>query len=265
MIGCVNMLFPQNEFLSWRIADYLISCGYFDNCDGDFYSAIEWLNLCSGLETVNIVPNKYDEGLLYCGSAWDYEVSKSNISSELSTKLVRFHFAWGSLESMITALIPMEKVERYGKVNALCGYLKLNNLSDLLPYYYLDEYCHLISLMRNVKQYQKDLEALDMLTETKYSYEQHVDSAGIGIYTVYKIRNKFAHGALHFPEPEEYGGEQVFDVEIIDIATRIVLMTILTLLINDTKDNDFSLNDLIYDTNNQYAVEYLRSLCKTSC
>jgi hypothetical protein len=36
---------------------------------------------------------------------------------------------------------------------------------------------------------------------------------------------------LRFPKPEEYGGEQVFDVEIIDIATRIVLMTILTLLI----------------------------------
>ncbi len=78
---------------------------------------------------------------------------------------------------------------------------------------------------------KKDLKALDMLTETKYSYKQLVDPAGIGIYTVYKIWNKFAHGALRFPKPEEYGGEQVFDVEIIDIATRIVLMTILTLLI----------------------------------
>lgn len=159
IFGCVNKLFPQNEFLSWRIADYLISCGYFGNNEGDFYSAIEWLNLCSGLETVNIVPNKYDEGLLYCGSAWDYEVSKSNLSSERSKKLVRLHFAWGSLESIIAALIPVEKIERYGKVNALCGYLRLNYLSDLLPHCYLDEYCHLISLMRDVKQYQKRSES----------------------------------------------------------------------------------------------------------
>lgn len=34
---------------------------------------------------------------------------------------------------------------------------------------------------------KKDLKALDMLTETKYSYKQLVDPAGIGIYTVYKI------------------------------------------------------------------------------
>lgn len=259
------MLFPQNEYLSWRIAEYLISCGYFYNYEGEFYSAIEWLNLCSGLETVNIVPNKYDEGLLYCGNAWDYAVSKSNLLSDLSTKLVRFHFAWGSLESMIAALVPIEKIDRYGKVNALCGYLKSGNLANLLPYNYLDEYRHLMSLMRDVKQYQKDLKELDMLTETKYSYKQYIDSAGIGIYTVYKIRNKFAHGTLHFPEPEEYCGEQVLDMEIIDIATRIVLMTILTLLINDTKNEDFSLNDLIDDAENQYAVEYLRSLCKASC
>lgn len=254
------MPLSKNEYLAWRIADYLVSCDYFDNYEGDFYSAIEWLNLCSGLETVNIVPNKYDEGLLYCGSAWDYEASKSNLSSKLSTELVRFHFAWGSLESMITALVPSEKIERYGKVNALCGYLKMQDLENLLPNFYLEEYCHLISLLREINQYQKDLKVLDMLVETKFSFKQHVDSAGIGIYVVYKIRNRFAHGVMHFPEPEEYSGEPAYDVEMIDVATRIVLMTILTLLINDTKDNNFSLCNLIYDADEQYALEYLRRL-----
>lgn len=193
------------------------------------------------------------------GHAWDYEWVRAVIS-ELGTKLVRFHFAWGSLESIISALVPSEKIEKFGKVNALCGYLKMQNLEAFLPNHYLEEYVHLISLMREVDQYQKDLEALDMLTETRYSCKQHVDSAGIGVYTVYKIRNRFAHGVLHFPEPEEYSGEQPHDIEIIDAATRIVLMTILTLLINDTKDNNFSLCDLIYNADDQYAVEYLRDL-----
>ena len=75
------MTFPENEDLAYRIVQFLVSQhysqGYFDIYNIYLSNAIEWLDMCSGLEKVQIAPNKYDEGLLSCRNAWDYSVSKT--------------------------------------------------------------------------------------------------------------------------------------------------------------------------------------------
>ena len=113
------MTFPENEYLAYRIVQFLVSQyysqGYFDIYNIYLSNAIEWLDMCSGLEKVQIAPNKYDEGLLYCGNVWNYSVSKTELSSKLSTELVRFLFAWGALESLIKVMVSTKKIKKYGK------------------------------------------------------------------------------------------------------------------------------------------------------
>ena len=259
------MTFPENEYLAYRIVQFLVS-QYYSQVYFDIYNiylsnAIEWLDMCSGLEKVQIAPNKYDEGLLYCGNVWNYSVSKTELSSKLSTELVRFLFAWGALESLIKVMVSTKKIKKYGKINALCGYLKEHNLSNLLPAGYLNEYEHMIALLRESVGYEDVLFDLKMETQTRFSHKEYVDISGIGVYVVSKIRNDFVHGQMQFPEPEEYSGEQSSNVELIHTATRITLMTILTLLISEIKDNDFILEDAPDDGMEHSALLYLRNLC----
>ncbi len=255
------MNFPENERLAFRIVEFLISQHFVVDYEGDFYNVVEWLDMCSGLEKVQILPSKYDEGLLYCGNAWDYSVSKSELSSRLSTELVHFLFAWGALESLIKSIVPKKQIASHGKVNALCGFLKERNLVNLLPDGYLCEYEHLITLLRECVGYERILSDLKMETQIKFSYKSYVDVSGIGAYVVSQIRNNFVHGQMRFPEPEEYSGEQSFNVELIHTATRITLMTILLLLIGEIKDNDFILEDTPDDGMDYSALVYLRNLC----
>lgn len=255
------MTFPENEYLAYRIAQFLVSQNYVIDYKSNLYNVVEWLDMCSGLEKVQITPSKYDEGLLYCGNAWDYSVSKSELSSRLSTELVHFLFAWGALESLIKVIVPNKQVKGYGKINALCGFLKEHNLANLLPAGYLSEYEHMIALLRESVGYDSILSVLKMETQTRFSHKEYVDISGIGIYVVSKIRNDFVHGQMHFPEPEEYSGEQSSNVELIHTATRITLMTILTALIGEIKDNDFILEDAPDDGIEHSALLYLRNLC----
>lgn len=250
-----------NDYLSWKIAEYLGVCvHYYENGKG-LHNVVDWLMLCANLESVNIEPSKYDEGLLYCGSAWDYEQSKSDVLSKINKELVRFHFAWGALESMVSSFVPEEKIEQHGKINALCGFLTSSNVKEFVPNSFISLFNRLIELLRIIPQYSEELASVNMSVETKYHYRQHVDISGIGIYVVYKIRNRFAHGAMQFPEPEEHGGEEIRDIDLISAATRITLFTILILIINDIKNDDYYIDDnLFFDVQEQSALQYLLGL-----
>lgn len=259
---------PKNEYLSYCIIDYLATYYRYEfqsACEG--WNAIEWLSISSNLESVRISPSRFDDGLFYCHTARDYTKSKCELQSDLTTELVRFHFAWGALESLIKVFVPAKRVEKYGTINALCGYLRNCGLEQHLPVGYIDEYEHLVSLLRTAGGYQKELTKLNLNTKISYNFKDYVDISGIGIFVVYRVRNQFAHGTMRFPEPEEYSGEYICETELIEVATRIVLMEILVLLISDIKgkdffleDEDFFLEDIEEDAKHS-ALEYLKNLC----
>ena len=257
------MDFPRNDYLSYCIADFLVSQNYAVDYTGNYYSTVEWLSMCSELEQVQITPSKYDEGLLYCGKAWDYSVSKSAISSQLTTVLVQFLFSWGALESLIKATVPNKHIKKYGKINALCSYFKEHNLNRFLPNGYLCEYERMVTLLREIPGYKDILINLGMEKQTKYSFKSYadVDISGVGVYVVSKIRNNFVHGQMRFPEPEEYSGEPISNIELIHTATRITLMTMLIVLISDVKDHDFILENAPNDGMQYSALTYLKNLC----
>ena len=251
---------PKNEWLAWKIAEYLIKNDYFDEYYGYIGNAIDWLNLCSSLNTVEIEPNKFDEGLLYCGAAWQYEVDRSKLHSLVTTELVRFHFAWGALEHMLPAFFDLSKGVK-GKINKLCEHLKNQQLEQVMPDFYEEEYERLISLLLESDEYSDGLYALGINRTNSFPSSPYINASGVGIFVVYKIRNRFAHGAMRFPEPEEYSGEQPHNLEIIAISTRIVLMTILLLLIGDLK-NTVQQKAMKANKDSVWtAIQYLRSLC----
>jgi len=254
------MEFINNGLFAWRLIQYMIANGYISK---EYTNVLDWLKLCSGVEKVEVFTGKYDEGVLYCGIIYDFENNRSEMLSLLSTQLVQFHFAWGAFESLIPALVPKEKIFEYGKINATCGFLKKAGLNKFLPNGYLNQYNKLLNDLRNAYQYNDELEELDILQENKYSYRNYVDKSGIGAFVVYKIRNKFAHGSMVFPYPEDYTDDKVpSDVGLIETATRLILNTIQILLINDIKDGDYIFDDdcLIENAIGNSALEYLSNL-----
>ena len=275
------MKFIDNDRLAWLILRYFLVYDYFKEYDDNISTVTDWLKLSSSIDSITVDTTKYDGSLAHCGKAWDYEEAKSELMSYLTTELVRFHFVWGALESLITEFVPVEKVERFGKINALCGFLKKSQLEDFLPNGYVKEYDHLIALMRKTNQYKNDIKFLESSAAINNPIKNYIDISGIAVYSVYRIRNKFAHGLMKFPEPEGYSNDVELDKDLIVVATRLVLMTIIILLINDIKKNDFALDVNEFDfTIDSYelsllnysrnclsnaqeitAIRYLRSLC----
>lgn len=279
------MKFVDNDRLAWLILEYFLACDYFHGDEVNIGNAIDWLKLSSGVESINIDTAKHDDSVLYCGIVWDYEEARSKLMSSLTTELVRFHFVWGALESLVAEFVPSAKIKKIGKMNALCDYLKKSNLEDLLPKGYLEEYNNLVELMKKISQYKNDIDTIRLPTANNSNEANHIDIAGIGIYRVYKVRNKFAHGAMEFPEPESHDEDAGLNKELIIVATRIVLMTIIMLFVNDIKMDDFILDpnefsfieDLEldsyeyslmehldednFDFHNITATTYLRNLC----
>jgi len=54
--------------------------------------------------------------------------------------------------------------------------------------------------------------------------------ASLGLDIVRCCRNSFAHGALHFPEPEKWSGASESDWHLIRLSSRLLLMSVQSLL-----------------------------------
>ncbi|MCK5051083.1 MAG: hypothetical protein KAS53_05060 [Candidatus Cloacimonetes bacterium] len=252
----------NNDHHAWLLRCFIIHQYLNGNVDDDYDNIADWLELCSGIEKVDILTAKFDEAVYLCKTVSQFEDDRSKLLSKFVRNLVEFHFAWGSLESLIIKLLPEKKVNDYGKINALCGYLLKNNTSNYLPKYYITIFNKLISILRSDFYYQSDLENIGLLKQTTYSYKNYVDKAGIGIFTVYKVRNKFAHGAMNIPLTEEYTGNKVEELKLLNLSTKLVLLTIQMLLATDLKDSDYVLDDnyLLKKSNGKSALKYLLEL-----
>lgn len=257
------MTFIENDQYAFHIVEYMMRCHYEYIFDENVGNAIDWLGLSSRIESVSIPPSKYDDGLMVCRSALDYELSRSKMLSSFTTELMQFQFVWGALESMIAECVPQDETNSYGKINALCGYLKNSDAKAYLPKGYEGSYALLIKYLKNIRQYRIDLRQLELGDNLQIPMKSYLDISGAGVYLVYRIRNRFAHGSLRFPESEEYSEYTGVNKDVIPIATRITLMTIVMLLLDDIKSCDDSLDPqyCCLGSEGVSAIDYLKSLC----
>ncbi len=237
----------QNDKIAWMLSCYLLEMDYVQS--GDCEMVYDWLNLCTNLKSVSFDIAKYDESVLYCGSVWDYVEKQSEIWEEYNFKLIQFNYAWCALESLIDVFLSKKDIkDDGGKIKALNIYLTKRLKNTDIPDMYAEFYKNLVLGMLHVEQFKKSLENLSISLEDLYPNKDKHISFGSGVLVVYKVRNRFAHGTLKFPTPddEEYECQDQLTIEMIELSTAIVLMTIAMVLMTDCNDDGPIFEESVY-------------------
>jgi hypothetical protein len=235
-----------------------------------FYSVQEWLHIASGVMGVDFDSGRFDTCWMYCKNIGEYEDKKSELLSSLIHQLTTFNFIWGSLETLNNIINPEPAPGVRGKINATCYFLK----NHYEPKPNLPFYNNVVSDLREdicSNVFYKKLNA-------EFKLRPHVGVSSIGLYIVYKIRNHFAHGSLSLPEPDldASGQQESSDWKIINLSSRVVLLTIqallLTILEKESAKIDFyneetELNNLLWHLHlqhetdeNQLSFKYLQEI-----
>ena len=75
----------------------------------EYLAATDWLDIAAGVESVKVTTAKHDSSLMFCGGAADYQEKRSELLSNLATRLTIFNFVWGSFESVAKVLMNQQK------------------------------------------------------------------------------------------------------------------------------------------------------------
>lgn len=79
------------------------------NKDGvifEWSDAAEWLELAAGVQKVDVLTGAFDQSLMYCGSAMEYEDARSECLSMLVGQITMFIFVWGAFETVGNMINP---------------------------------------------------------------------------------------------------------------------------------------------------------------
>lgn len=233
---------------SYRLAQMLkeLSLCVFAGLDCEehyFMIAGDWLELASGIETLQLITARFDDSLMYCGNARDYEDKRSLLLSEVATRLSIFNFIWGGLESVVKVInpdpIPNCIKKRRNSIDDTIYYLKNNYDPNPRLQAYDDGLCKLHMLMSQVDQYRKWLPA--------FGLQPFLSSSGLGLHIIRLIRNDFAHGSASLPMPDDWGPGEMKEtitsqekqyLDIIDTSSRLLLLTQQMLLMVYLKDKN---------------------------
>lgn len=217
--------------------------------DGDLAAA--WLEVASGIISVDFDSARYDYCALLCSPIGKYEAERTELLSRLVHQLTVLNFVWGALEETIRLIDPPDHPRYRGRINSACYYLMCEYGNSKLPYYD-DVLCQLQATLLKIDYYREHAK--------EFKLKSHVDHSGVGISVVYKIRNHFAHGTLVMPNPdmEEDRDEPELDIELVELSSRIVLMTIQMLLLARIKDNNYEIDELRIDIDGTTLREHIR-------
>ena len=192
--------------------------------------AIDWLDIAAGVESVKVTTAKYDSSTMYCRGAFEYEGKRSELLSQLTTKLTIFNFVWGSFETIaktfkLSGLPDGRKPRENNIVNRTIWFLKQNYDSEAPLAFYHDKLCTLRRLIEGHEfyiDYSEEIQPPDF-----------VGLNGWGLHIVRNIRNALAHGSAGMPRPDDWGEEETKlspaesrHLNLVDTSTRVVLFTI---------------------------------------
>jgi hypothetical protein len=199
----------------------------------DWFNVSEWLNMAASIVKVEVDTARFDSTIFMCGSAADYYDKKSDVLGQLATELSTFNFIWGASESVIKVIDPKNVPKRKSIIDAACNFLKNEFEPDRTLLHYPDVVDELRLLLK-ANSYYGDL-------SDDFRLKPFVGVSGVGLNVVRKIRNRFAHGTLTFPEPTGWGGKNANDVEAIQTSSRIILLTIQMLLLALYRNERFTI------------------------
>ena len=231
----------KNDEVLWLLEKYFLQFYYEDNVLCSLI--IDWFDLAINIKAISFDIARYDDSLLYCGMAWDYEEERFKKLTAYNLELVKFHYIFGAFESLVKLLIPNDNIKKWGKVNAACGWLKSHNIQDDLLDDYLRIYNETMSLLNEIKSHPQEFIQIEI------EEKDYVDLSGKGLALAYKIRNLFAHGALMMPSGyNEDEDKEAFEkmLTIFYNAQTLVIMTMIMLLLVDVKNDNEKCYDSVY-------------------
>lgn len=160
--------------------------------DQDWVGVHDWLLVASSVISVKVDTIQHNQNFGWCCPGDEFDEAREVLLEKFVKSLTVFGFAWGALEAVIDTIRPQphpEKSKR-GKIGNACNFLKkaFYMRGNVLG---LEEEVDLFrSLARQCIGYES--------VERRLKNAGNVGAPGIGLYTVYELRNLFAHGSLAF-------------------------------------------------------------------
>ncbi|WP_129692336.1 hypothetical protein [Gottfriedia acidiceleris] len=242
---------PVDEH-AWKLGCVLQTLDITD-LDEKWYQICSWLQMASSVEQVSLITGKFDSSLAFCSPALHYENERSSMLSNLALEITIFNFIWGAFESLVETLEPLIEgcnSKDYGKVST-ARYIIRKKRPSVFPGY-KESLEKLISLYHSLIQNGIDHSSINY-------YEK-------GIFFVYTIRNKFAHGAYSLPEhPDDYEDPESVDSDLVKISSTIVLLTMQMMLCSfyvskNIKLTNLFLFDELYNKDSIHLIPLLRNV-----
>lgn len=247
-------ILPVDEH-AWKLECILTTLDFDDPYNGDWFHICAWLQMASSIENVKLITKKFDSSMVFCGFARQFENDRNVMLANLATEITRFNFIWGAFESLVEELEPKIdgcNFEKYGKVAAARYIIRKSKISSFTGYNEsLEKYIkNLILLLRETTNHshidndQKENISKRFRKALYYSRLQHHEK---GIFSVYKIRNLFAHGSYllpYEPYPDDLDNLHFNDTDLIKISSTIVLMTMQMMLCSYFMNDNIMLENL---------------------
>ncbi len=229
------------------LSKILIELSNHNNPNCQWTSAHNWIHLASSIQSINIVTEQFNEGIMYCGTAMERENAYSKTLEPFVKCLTIFNFTWNGLE-VISKIIDPPKIpntlkKRRNTIDDLIFFLKNNYPNISLPQQYNELLSELMKILNKDSSSNIDLKHIDE--------GQYLNHVGKALAIIKLIRNDFAHGSTSLPEPDEYTGAVFRDsndtltetdyLRKVCISTSLLLLSIQMILISHYKENSFEI------------------------
>lgn len=199
---------------AWALAEYARDVSTYLG-DDRWLRCGDWLTMAAGLEEVVVDPARFDSAAMFCSMAVPYELARQRDTAAWALDLSRFLFAWNAFESLVAAACPPTALRR-GLIHG----------ADAL----LDR--HALEL----RHLNCTLETVAILAERHPDYAalareaRRLPQATAAMQVAAKVRNRYVHGGLSIPAPDQWGDEASYARGLTRAATRLSLFSVQRLL-----------------------------------
>ncbi len=200
------------------ISEYMISIGI-----PEWENLSQWFHIAKSIKELNYDGITYDAAFFWCSPAYEYEAEKQALYQRLVKEITLFSYLYGGLEGVVSSLKLSKCPQQSGKINATTYYLAQEFNPWSLPISYYDKVVRLCEIFFQ-HSFDKNYKLFSELGPC-------VSIQGLGLKLLYKIRNKIMHGDFFFPEPLDHSDILPFHPEIINLCSRLILMTVQMLFI----------------------------------
>ena len=178
----------------------------------------DWLLVAASVESVELSTAKHQNYHGFCSSADEFDDAREDLLKRFIEEYSVFNLIWSALESSLTDmhLTKHPDKSKRGKIRDACSWLHHCFINRYPVKGLVDE----VAAFRLAAQQCLGFETV----ERRFSEVSEIGHAGIGLYTVYELRNKFAHGSLAFPMPDENNRPVSSHESMVKHASRIVLL-----------------------------------------